>query len=544
MEYINTDELNFMEPSDEDEVHDDETIELNDIKNSIYQYIQTIDDMMNYTEFISDEISTHTQGQDQKCLEMVKLIEKNTVELKCSLDEDELFDENYDEDLDEDEEIKESWCEQLSEEDILEIDNFIIENIEEYLDNDILNMSHVNFHESLVSEITSMVCNILNETHHFSLDNNNEEVEMYVNGICKQFFENTNYIPPRSYSTTFINHVEDQYQNRINIDAIEKILEYIKNKYQPEQRTTEWYEYRHKLLTASNIWKVFGSDAVRNQLICEKCKPYQPHRSTNIQSPLHWGQKYEPISIQLYEHLYSTKVADFGCIVHDKYDFIGASPDGINISKDNGRYGRMIEVKNIVNREINGIPKEEYWIQMQLQMETCDLEECDFIETRFKEYNNKDEFIEDNTHDYKGVILSYYNKHVFDLTNIYNVPMYIYSPISLFLKNNDLDCWIAEQNAKYSGEFILYKEYYWYLDEYSCVLVKRNKAWFQKAIPHIIDFWNIIVKEKEEGYDHRLPKKKYSKIEVTHDDENTKIHNMTLTNNICLIKLDENGNVL
>ena len=44
---------------------------------------------------------------------------------------------------------------------------------------------------------------------------------------------------------------------------------------------------------------------------------------------------------------------------------LGASPDGINTDKTSQLYGRMLEIKNIVNREINGIPKSEYWIQMQ-----------------------------------------------------------------------------------------------------------------------------------------------------------------------------------
>ena len=43
-----------------------------------------------------------------------------------------------------------------------------------------------------------------------------------------------------------------------------------------------------------------------------------------------------------------------------------------------GLDGRMLEVKNMYNRDINGIPKEEYWIQMQIQLETCNLECCDF----------------------------------------------------------------------------------------------------------------------------------------------------------------------
>ena len=52
----------------------------------------------------------------------------------------------------------------------------------------------------------------------------------------------------------------------------------------------------------------------------------------------------------------------------------------------------MVEIKNIVNREITGRPKEEYWIQTQIQMEVCDLDECDFVETRFKEYDSKEDY--------------------------------------------------------------------------------------------------------------------------------------------------------
>ena len=55
--------------------------------------------------------------------------------------------------------------------------------------------------------------------------------------------------------------------------------------------------------------------------------------------------------------MYHTQIKDFGCIQHSKYKFLGASPDGINVDPHNERYGRMLEIKNIVNREINGIPK-------------------------------------------------------------------------------------------------------------------------------------------------------------------------------------------
>ena len=90
---------------------------------------------------------------------------------------------------------------------------------------------------------------------------------------------------------------------------------------------------------------------------------------------------------------------DFGCIPHKEFKNIGASPDGINTDPKSSRYGRMVEVKNRFSESvpITGIPKEEYWIQMQLQMNVCELNECDFLETRFKQYDNYQDFINDGT---------------------------------------------------------------------------------------------------------------------------------------------------
>ena len=51
-----------------------------------------------------------------------------------------------------------------------------------------------------------------------------------------------------------------------------------------------------------------------------------------------------------------------------------------------------------------------------------------------------------------------------------------------------------------------------YLDEYMCVSVKRNQMWFQEAIHKIKDIWNIIEKERIEGYQHRAPKKKIKQV--------------------------------
>ena len=63
------------------------------------------------------------------------------------------------------------------------------------------------------------------------------------------------------------------------------------------------------------------------------------------------------------------------------------------------------------------------------------------------------------------------------------------------------------------------------LDEISCVVVKRNRTWFASAVPQFINVWQTILKERVDGYEHRVPKKKVEKP-------------------MMLIKLDENGNVV
>jgi hypothetical protein len=49
---------------------------------------------------------------------------------------------------------------------------------------------------------------------------------------------------------------------------------------------------------------------------------------------------------------------------------------------------------------------------------------------------------------------------------------------------------------------------FWKLEKLSNVLVLRNKQWFESAIPKIKEIWDIILKERIEGYDHRAPKKR------------------------------------
>jgi putative phage-type endonuclease len=435
---------------------------------------------------------------------------------------------------------------ELSEEEYTTLELTIHEMLYEKFGCDILTFSKPDFHTNLVNEITELLFESWKENG-ICNDDDYEDVHENVFSCIDTFFEmHENIIPPRSsFGTT-----TDIFSAASPSDEINNQIEIVRNAYQPPQRTLEWYEYRHNLMTASNLWKIFSSDAQRNSLIYEKCKPFDPFQSdkTNWHAggALHWGTVYETVSIQLYEIMYHTTVEDFGCIQHPEYSCIGASPDGINVDPLSNRYGRMIEVKNIVNREITGIPKEEYWIQMQLQMETCNLNECDFIETRFKEYDSEEDFYNDqikdsdsgsDIHKWRGVILCFVERNVPN-----SKPTYKYMPLDVPVDKKTVDCWIYNIKHEVREQLVLYTAKYWYLDEFSCVLVRRNRLWFEAALPKILDTWDTILKERETGYEHRMAKKRDTTIEkqtiVSNKDNNYIIHNLPSTNNVCLIKLD------
>jgi putative phage-type endonuclease len=376
---------------------------------------------------------------------------------------------------------------------------------------------------------------------------NSDFVEDDLNDILEDVFQIfiTTFYPERSQSFLQENTVLVG-NDKFSIDEkqiIQDKINFLKSKPQPEQRTEEWYLFRHNLITASNAYKVFDSQATINQLIYEKCKPLKYNneeddkvKMVNINTPFHWGQKYEPVSVMIYEHLYKTKIDDFGCIQHDKYKFLGASPDGINVDQNSERFGRMLEIKNIVNREINGIPKKEYWIQMQLQMEVCDLNECDFLETKFIEYENASDFFEtnneitqENMHK-KGVILYFHNSEE-------GKPFYVYKPIYL-TNSEDILKWEEEKIDLYLSpqhNLIYVKSIYWKLEILSCVLVLRNKNWFENNIKSIEKVWNIIEKERITGYEHRIPIKKPKKENISTNQ--TKIDDFFNGTNGCLISI-------
>jgi putative phage-type endonuclease len=356
------------------------------------------------------------------------------------------------------------------------------------------------------NDFQTLIYNIIENYPHFIVFPNYEEL-IYKQLILTHPYDKELYINEIPTILKLINKERcvNSYVYSTIDDNIQKQLTHLQNIIQPAQHTPEWYTFRNQHITASNAWKVFGSQSVKNQIIYEKCKIYNDDsnketKKINLnETTLSWGHKYEPLTKMLYEHFNNTIVQEFGCIEHPVHIFLAASPDGIVVGNNN--FGRMIEIKNVVSREINGKPKLEYYIQTQMQMEVCDLNECDFVETKFKEYETYNEFINDTSETKKGIIL------VYVLNNNYS---YHYMPFNIHTEE-DINKWL-DDNMNHPGEWI--KNVYWNLELYSCVLIQRQREWFKYALPFFYDIWNTIVVERLGDYSNRAPKKRISKTNI------------------------------
>ncbi len=275
--------------------------------------------------------------------------------------------------------------------------------------------------------------------------------------------------------------------NDLKLDYFRKHVNNLHNIFQPVQKSKEWYEMRNGLLTASDWGKILDA---KTDVMLKKCGEDRFVGGAAID----WGNKYEEVANLIYQNRNNVEVLEFGCLRHPNYDFLGASPDGITPD------GIMVEIKCPYTRKITGIPKYEYWCQVQGQLEVCDLDRCDFIECCLKEYTDETEYLNDNYNgnfllnklgNEKGVICEFYNK-------IEKKYMYIYSKISIC--GNELDEWkinVIKENETENITFFTF--YYWNLEEVSCIPIYRNQEWFNNALPILKAYWDNILFYRNAG---------------------------------------------
>lgn len=309
-------------------------------------------------------------------------------------------------------------------------------------------------------------------------------------------------------------------------EKLEAHYHYLLNLPQPEQKSQAWFDMRNNMITASSAAQAMGESKydTMDSFIYEKVFG----REFSENKFVHHGKKYEHIATMLYEHIYNVKVGEFGLLRHPEIDFIGASPDGIcsSMTLDGKRgsplLGTMVEIKCPMTRKIetsgnviDGICPYYYWVQVQLQLQCCNLQRCDFIQLSIKEYDSQEEFINDHhiidhTEDQnlkREINLNFGRNAVIQLMPIKFTQKvayekrewyskYIYPP-SLDMTKQQILEWIESERIKFatdplSANYKFDKPLFFRIVSSHNTTILREDPWFVNAVPKLKETWEKI----------------------------------------------------
>jgi putative phage-type endonuclease len=316
--------------------------------------------------------------------------------------------------------------------------------------------------------------------------------------LTEEYLQNIKNVIKNEYNkkikkNSIFKHICGKYNIFEQVQEISRMKQY-------KQRSPEWFAQRENMISASDMAAVFNIGYNKQKQLLEKKvlnnNTFKGNKYTR------WGQKYEDVASIVYEKRNNKIVLEFGLIQHPEYSYIGASPDGITTD------GIMLEIKCPSTREITGIPPDNYEIQMQIQLEVCELDVCDFCEIKVDEFYSEEEYLEYDGELEKGIIVG--------CKNYYSDEYIYFYPKSYMLGNDELlfewrDKIINENKSKYN----IIEPCYWYLLQYSCVPVYRNRAWFNEQLGQITELWNKVIYYREhlEEY-HQTYKKRKKNVKV------------------------------
>ncbi len=301
----------------------------------------------------------------------------------------------------------------------------------------------------------------------------------------------------------------------------EDIYEKIRAIELPEQRSPEWFAMRSGKITASDGGAVLGKNKHEPQYNFVLKKVLGSTFETAL--ACYHGKKFEQVVTMMYEYKNDVHTEEFGLLGHPDYYFLGASPDGIcsQYKRDMKTYsplvGRMLEIKCPLMRKIkySGDIKDNicpiyYWCQVQLQLECCNLDECDFIQCNIEEYKDRNEWLEDTNSeaDFKskkyglerGVVIELlpsklteddYTNGVVKDTTIYNLATFLYPP-KIDMSLSELDNWILTEMSNLKPNLRVNRVIYWRLIENNCTLILRDRNWFADNLEALRTMWSYV----------------------------------------------------
>ena len=169
----------------------------------------------------------------------------------------------------------------------------------------------------------------------------------------------------------------------------------------------------------------------------------------------------------------------------------------------------MLEIKCPPKRKFTKSVPPHYMMQMQGQLEVCDLDECDFLQVKLEEYDTLLDYkndIFDSSEPYKSINEEYDN--IINGKTKENLPKGV--TIS-YVKEGDASHNLSylypklyqthEQYLEWIDEYIkkgynIVETKWWKITRYELSLVHRDKLWWNDHIEHIIKFYNDYIEYK------------------------------------------------
>ena len=317
-----------------------------------------------------------------------------------------------------------------------------------------------------------------------------------------------------SYIVDKIRKFEERILNRI--DILDK-LAILKDLKLPEQRSKEWYAIRETILTASSLADAIGEGhfSTKDQLLIQKCGG--PRGEVPFQI-VEWGVMYEPVATKFYELMNHLTILEFGLVPHPEFRIFGASPDGICDTDSPPDYiGRMLEIKCPPRRQFTKEVPSHYWMQMQGQLECCNLEECDFLQVKFIEYLSEQDYNDDFILEDGEIKAGYSSLNLpkglllaFVKDNPEGNPTIKYEYSEFYQSYDELKEWSSKVINEYRESEYQYDRvvnHWWKIERYECTLVGRDRKWWLSVQPQIIDFWQDVLHYREVGIQEFIDKK-------------------------------------
>lgn len=256
------------------------------------------------------------------------------------------------------------------------------------------------------------------------------------------------------------------------------------------QRSEEWYKNYSKVLTASEFSALFSQNKRRRDLVYSKIQSihdqpiqYRTACSTQEMNALGWGIRFEPVVKQLIEYRDKCSIFEPGRLQHPTNTHLAASPDGVIEKASNpAQLGRLIEIKCPYSRTIGGEIPYDYWIQMQIQMEVTDIDECEYIEAHLLSLKaNQSEPLDLSGTTYRGYI------YLLQTVSEPYAYKYIYGDVGSI-----------EMPSLPEG-YTCIETIPWGLKSWHRKVVHRDRAWYEATKPWQEAFWNDVEQVRKGG---------------------------------------------